>query len=68
MMKQPRARSGMSAILAGSLFALCTLPATAQESPGAQEGPRAMTVDDFALWRTIGQTGLSPDGRWVTYA
>ena len=32
------------------------------------QGLRRMTVDDYALWRSIGETALSPDGRWVTYA
>ena len=32
------------------------------------QGLKRMTVDDFALWRSVGQTSLSPDGRWVTFA
>ena len=32
------------------------------------QGLKKMTVDDYALWRTIGETSLSPDGSWVTYA
>jgi dipeptidyl aminopeptidase/acylaminoacyl peptidase len=32
------------------------------------QGLKRMTVDDYALWRSVGQTSLSPDGRWVTYA
>ncbi len=42
-----------------------------QEVP-TQAGPaqekKGLTVDDYALWRSVGQTSLSPDGRWVTYA
>lgn len=32
------------------------------------QGLKRMTVDDFALWRSVGQTTLSPDGKWVTFA
>lgn len=32
------------------------------------QGLKRMTVDDFALWRSVGQTSLSPDGKWVTFA
>jgi dienelactone hydrolase len=43
-------------------------PASAAFAQDTAAGARAMTVDDFALWRSVGQTGLSPDGRWVAYA
>jgi dipeptidyl aminopeptidase/acylaminoacyl peptidase len=45
-----------------------------QEAPPAAErettpqGLQRLTIDDYALWRSVGQTSLSPDGRWVTYA
>ncbi|MGD8362647.1 MAG: hypothetical protein PVJ04_14560, partial [Gemmatimonadota bacterium] len=32
------------------------------------QGLKRMTVDDYALWRTVGNASLSPDGRWVTYS
>ena len=32
------------------------------------QGLKRMTVDDYALWRSVGQTSLSPDGGWVTFA
>ena len=68
-MRTPRLNSGMLAVLAGALF-LLPLPTTAQETPRdtTPQGLKRMTVDDYALWRSVGQTSLSPDGRWVTYA
>ncbi|MCJ7628788.1 MAG: hypothetical protein MUO50_10425, partial [Longimicrobiales bacterium] len=68
-MKIPRRHLGILAILAGALFFL-PLPGAAQVAPRdtTPQGLKRMTVDDYALWRSIGQTSLSPDGRWVTYA
>jgi dipeptidyl aminopeptidase/acylaminoacyl peptidase len=31
-------------------------------------GKKVLTIDDYARWRSIGQTSISPDGQWVTYA
>ena len=31
-------------------------------------GKKVLTIDDYARWRSIGETSISPDGRWVTYA
>ena len=28
---------------------------------------RAMTLEDFALWRSVTSTGLSDDGTWISY-
>ncbi len=46
-------------------------PAAAQaaggQTPVTQE-KKVLSVDDYALWRSIGQTSLSPDGRWASYA
>ncbi len=62
-------------------LALVAVPARApaQEAPSdtlgrlvypdtTPDGLKRMTVDDYAFWRTIGETSISPDGRWVTYA
>jgi len=55
--------------LAVALF-LTPASATSQEvrRDTTAQGLVRMTVDDYALWRSVGQTSLSPDGRWVTYA
>lgn len=42
-------------------------PETSQEASGPQE-PRALTLDDYGRWSTIGQVGLSADGRWMTFS
>ena len=68
-MRRTRLHFSVLAVLAGALF-LLPLPATAQVAPRdtTPQGLKRMTVDDYALWRSVGQTSLSPDGRWVTYA
>jgi dipeptidyl aminopeptidase/acylaminoacyl peptidase len=32
------------------------------------QGLKVLTIDDYALWRSVGATSLSPDGRWVSYS
>ncbi len=32
------------------------------------QGLKVLTIDDYALWRSVGSTSLSPDGRWATYS
>jgi len=32
------------------------------------EEKRPFTIDDYAHWRSIESTSISPDGRWVTFA
>ena len=44
-----------------SVFLIFSLALTAAEK-------RPFTIDDYALWRSITSTSISPDGRWVTYA
>jgi len=57
----------------GDLF-LAAGQAVTQEAPPeavrdtTPQGLKRLTIDDYALWRSVGQTSLSPDGRWVTYA
>ena len=31
------------------------------------QGRKPITQDTYDLWRTIGNTTLSPDGRWIAY-
>ncbi len=66
-MRTSRLRSGALAALAAAVLPLL---ATAQTAPRdtTPQGLKRMTVDDYALWRSVGQTSLSPDGTWVTYA
>jgi len=75
--------SGRRFALAGAVLSLSLLPALpsqAQQSaapePAALSMPRGttaqglkvLTIDDYALWRSVGATNLSPDGRWATYS
>jgi len=68
-MRIPSFRDSVLTILVAALF-LLPFPAGAQEvvRDTTPQGLKKMTVDDYALWRSVGQTSLSPDGRWVTYA
>ena len=68
-MRMCRLLSSALAILVAALV-LLPHPATAQEvtRETTPQGLKKMTVDDYALWRSIGQTSLSPDGRWATFA
>ena len=40
----------------------------AQDEVPMRGDKKVLTIDDYAKWRSIGQTSISPDGRWVTYA
>ena len=41
---------------------------TASDDAGEDDGPRLTTESDWLDWERIGQTALSPDGRWVAYS
>jgi len=63
-------------------FLLFALPATvpvphvgrgeaaAQQAPRdtTAQGLKILTIDEYALWRSVGAATLSPDGRWVAYS
>ncbi|MGD2122368.1 MAG: prolyl oligopeptidase family serine peptidase [Gemmatimonadota bacterium] len=68
-MRMPRLLSNAAMVLAVVLFLTPAL-SDAQEvrRETTPQGLKRMTVDDYALWRSVGQTSLSPDGRWATYA
>ncbi len=68
-MRMPKLLLGALAVLSATLL-LFSSSVLAQEvrRDTTPDGLKRMTVDDFALWRSVGQTSLSPDGRWVTYA
>ena len=38
--------------------------ASQQEAQAPPTGTEVLTIDDYALWRGVGQTSISPDGRW----
>ena len=40
----------------------------AQDEAPMRGDKKVLTIDDYAKWRSVGQTSISPDGRWVTYA
>jgi len=62
------------------LFLLCLLalttplvfasaPVSAQESDTPMRGgKKVLTIDDYVLWRSIGDASMSPDGEWLTYS
>jgi len=61
------------AIVSTALTALValTVPCTAATSFAQGSSPaakRAMSVDDYAKWRTIEGAQISSDGKWVAYA
>ncbi|HSA95228.1 MAG TPA: prolyl oligopeptidase family serine peptidase [Acidobacteriota bacterium] len=68
MKKRPvRLRLTLSLILALSvLWASVPAPVSAQAAAAAP-AKKAMTVDDYAKWRTISDQALSPDGKWLVY-
>jgi dipeptidyl aminopeptidase/acylaminoacyl peptidase len=41
--------------------------ATAENTPTRADDKRAMTVADYAKWRTIRDVAISDDGTWVSY-
>ena len=46
-----------------AILALFCAAVPAQEA----ETKRAMTLEDFALWRSVTSTGVSDDGTWISY-
>jgi len=40
----------------------------AQDEAPMRGDKKVLTIDDYAKWRSVGQTSISPDGRWLTYA
>jgi len=58
-------RVGRRAVLA---LALCVAFGASYALPEAQSAARkALTVDDYTKWRSIGGQQISDDGAWVTY-
>ena len=41
---------------------------TETEDHDEDDGPRLTTESDWLHWERIGQTSLSPDGRWIAYS
>src|SRR5512142_2233927 len=62
---RPRLFLGVVLVL-GLLLASAPAPVSAQAAAPAP-AKKAMTVDDYPLWRTISAQALSPDGKWLAY-
>ena len=70
-----RAFTPLTAALGLTLLLLSFGPASsstgwllAQAEAPMRGDKKVLTIDDYAKWRSVGQTSISPDGRWVTYA
>ena len=70
-----RAFTPLTAALGLTLLLLSFGPASsstgwllAQDEASMRGDKKVLTIDDYAKWRSVGQTSISPDGRWVTYA
>ena len=70
-----RAFTPLTAALGLTLLLLSFGPASsstgwllAQDDAPMRGDKKVLTIDDYAKWRSVGQTSISPDGRWVTYA
>ena len=60
-------RKILGLVLVMSFFgASAPMPASAQAAAPAP-AKKAMTVDDYSLWRTISDQALSADGKWLAY-
>ena len=71
----PLTSTTLTAVLGFTLLALSLGPASsstgvllAQDEVPMRGDKKVLMIDDYARWRSIGQTSISPDGRWVTYA
>ncbi|HEX4684388.1 MAG TPA: prolyl oligopeptidase family serine peptidase [Gemmatimonadaceae bacterium] len=58
----------LSALLAGLAAAQAPGIGTAVVPAGStRDAKKAMTVDDYAKWKSINTSSISGDGKWVTY-
>ncbi len=60
-----------SALLLGAAALLLNgggLVAQEATSTPMRGGKKVLTIDEYVLWRSIGDESISPDGRWVTYS
>src|SRR6056297_916881 len=56
----------LSALVLTALAAVVPAPAAAQESdPPMRGGKKVLTIDEYVLWRSIGDASISPDGAWI---
>src|SRR5512142_1841925 len=62
---RPRLVLGLALVLS-LVWASAPAPASAQAAAPAP-AKKAMTVDDYPLWRTISAQALSADGKWLAY-
>lgn len=64
-------RALLTTLLTAPLIAVAAVPtalvAQAGVAASADGGGKVLTPDDYGRWRTIGDEGISADGRWVTW-
>ncbi|HKK93172.1 MAG TPA: prolyl oligopeptidase family serine peptidase, partial [Longimicrobiales bacterium] len=59
----------LPALVFTALSAALPAPASAQDAdPPMRGGKKVLTIDEYVLWRSIGDASISPDGEWITYA
>src|SRR5437899_3044454 len=49
------------------LLAALAIAAPAPRATAQTAAKKALTVDDYAKWRSINTSSISGDGKWVTY-
>ncbi len=64
MRRLARSVAPVIGIVAALAFVAAT---TAAAQPAAQPAKRAITIDDLAKFKTVGDPQRSPDGKWVAY-
>ena len=57
----------MKTIIIILLFAGCLFPVEYAYAQDAS-GKKAMKIEDYGRWRSIGSTAISDNGNWVTFA
>lgn len=67
--KIPPAAALLSVLLAGApAAAQVTAPTAGAATSAAAGAKRALQIEDYALWRSIRGSTLSPDGGWVAWS
>jgi hypothetical protein len=71
----PRTLAHRASVLLAAAWILVPVAASAQRQPAGSEtassassARRVLTLGDYAGWKRIQSAGLSPDGRWMSYA
>ena len=61
------ARAALTAVAALILSAPALVAQQADDAP-MRGGKKVLSIDEYVLWRSIGNASISPDGAWVTYS